>query len=646
MSWTSIDRYVKGKVEVYRASTLLYTLMPNDYLKSIEIVSSPVKAFFGYAMSQQTTITFIDKLAELAILEGDIVRPYIGIEDNGTITYIQKPDFIVGKVDRKQNGMDLIVEGYDLIEKAKEYKPSSLAINLPCNLEQYFNAVCAVLGCQGNYGGLINFTITELPNYDDNNTLRDILNDLAGACGCICYMSGTVATMKPLTASNPHTINKADYFSLTTGTPLTLTSVISSNPLGDNVESGSGIPQILNDNGFLVNRTDKGTILDSLRNAVYGLTVVPYELEWRGNPNVELGDCIKLESKNGTITTFYLSESMSYSGGLKASSNFDFTERDALHTNSSTIGERLNETIAKVDKLNKTIELRVEEAVDNNATIAELKLSVGQIQGTVADLEGDVIAQQTQITQTSNAITLEAQARSDADSELSSRITQTANSISSEVSDRESADNELSSRITQTANNISSEISNRQSADNELRSLINQQADSITLQVTQNVKSDIEDEYYAKQSSVDITANGIAISSTGSINLSSGAKFTVDASNFKVNSNGYLTSSGATLNSATINTATATNLTIKDGISLVASSNGAETINIDSSARYNGLINLGGNLKLYGGATGNVIYSNSGNFQVFTTSSGVSRIYLNGDYIESFDGLTGEAVFG
>lgn len=450
MSWTSIDRYVKGKVEVYRASTLLYTLMPNDYLKSIEIVSSPVKAFFGYAMSQQTTITFIDKLAELAILEGDIVRPYIGIEDNGTITYIQKPDFIIGKVDRKQNGIDLIVEGYDLIEKAKEYKPSSLAINLPCNLEQYFNAVCAVLGCQGNYGGLINFTITELPNYDDNNTLRDILNDLAGACGCICYMSGTVATMKPLTASNPHTISKADYFSLTTGTPLTLTSVISTNPLGDNVESGSGIPQILSDNGFLVNRTDRGTILDSLREAVYGLTVVPYELEWRGNPNVELGDCIELESKNGTITTFYLSESMSYSGGLKASSNFDFTERDALHTNSSTIGEKLNETIAKVDKVNQTIELRVSEAIENDSTVAELKLSVGQIESSVVELEGEVETAKSEMTQTATELT----SRVETAEGNASTALQTANSFETRISDAE--DN--ASTAIQTANSFSTRI--------------------------------------------------------------------------------------------------------------------------------------------------------------------------------------------
>ena len=590
MSWTSINRYVKGKVEVYRASTLLYTLMPNDYLKSIEIVSSPVKAFFGYAMSQQTTITFIDKLAELDIREGDTLRPFIGIED-GTITYIQKPDFIVRKVDRKQNGIDLIVEGYDLIEKAKEFKPSSLAINLPCNLEQYFNAVCAVLGCQGHYGGLINFTITELPNYDDNNTLRDILNDLAGACGCICYMSGTVATMKPLTASNPHTINKADYFSLTTGTPLTLTSVISSNPLGDNVESGSGIPQILSDNGFLVNRTDRGAILDSLRDAVYGLTVVPYELEWRGNPNVELGDCIELESKNGTITTFYLSESMSYSGGLKASSNFDFTERDALHTNSSTIGEKLNETIAKVDKVNQTIELRVQEAVDDNATIAELKLSVGQIQGTVADLEGDMIAQQTQITQTANSITAEAQARSEEDAEL--------------------------------------------------RSLISQQADSITLQVKEEVKSELDGEYYEKQSSVGITANGINISSSGSINMSAGAKFIVDATNFKVNSNGYLTASGASLSSSS-----ATNMTVYDYISLKDSSSGTESILIDSTSRYNGLINLGNNLKLYGSSNGAVIYANNGKFMVSTSTDGVSKITLNGTSITDFSSITGEAVFG
>ena len=71
MSWnsaiTAIDRYVKGKVEVYRDSTLLYTLMPNDYLKSIEIDRPSVKAFFGYAISQQATLELIDKNKELSI---------------------------------------------------------------------------------------------------------------------------------------------------------------------------------------------------------------------------------------------------------------------------------------------------------------------------------------------------------------------------------------------------------------------------------------------------------------------------------------------------------------------------------------------------------------------------------------------------
>lgn len=596
MSWnsaiTAIDRYVKGKVEVYRDSTLLYTLMPNDYLKSIEIDRPSVKAFFGYAISQQATLELIDKNKELSIQSGDRFICYLGVLDGDTIFYQQSADFFVEEVDRNANGVDLTVKGYDLIKRAEKKVFKDLTLSLPSNIQQVFNQVCAVLGCAGVFPTTApTFTVSELPNYNENDNLRIVLEDIAEALGCICFMSSDGAVLKPLTANNPYKINKANYFSFTIGESLTLTSIISSTPLEDNIQSGNGVAQIMNDNGFIVNRTDKATILDNLLDFVNGLTVVPYNLEWRGDPQLQMGDYIEVESKDGTIYTYYLGEKITYNGGMKATSNFELTYEDTLHTNSTTIGQRLNETIAKVDKINKTIELRVQEAIENDTTVAELKLSVGQIQGTVADLEGDVILQQTQITQTSNAITQEAQARSEEDAEL--------------------------------------------------RSLISQQADSITLQVKEEVKSEISDEYYEKQSSVGITANGINISSSGSINMSAGAKFVVDATNFKVNSNGYLTASGASLSSSS-----ATNMTVYDNISLKDSSSGTESILIDSTSRYNGLINLGNNLKLYGSSNGAVIYANNGKFMVSTSTNGVSSITLNGTTITDFSAITGEAVFG
>lgn len=220
----------------------------------------------------------------------------------------------------------------------------------------------------------------------------------------------------------------------------------------------------------------------------------------------------------------------------------------------------------------------------------------------------------------------------------STKIEQTAEAITAEVTARQEADTELGSKITQTAESITAEVQARKDADNALESKIEQQANSITLQVLETV----DGEYYAKQSAVEITADGIDISSTGSINLESGASFTVDSPNFKVNANGYLTASGATLPSAS-----ATNMTIYDELSFKESSGGTETIEVDCSTRYNGRMSMGGgNLNLYGVASGIVISSNGGNFQVFTTASGVSRIYLNGQYIESFDAITGTAVFG
>lgn len=217
----------------------------------------------------------------------------------------------------------------------------------------------------------------------------------------------------------------------------------------------------------------------------------------------------------------------------------------------------------------------------------------------------------------------------------------------------------------------------------------------------------LSEKYYSKQSSVDITSDGISISSDGSIELNAGASLTANSSTFSLDGNGNINTSGditcsgtltvsgdanitgslvadslstgstlswgsgnfsvnnegvmtaksatlssatvntATINSATLNTATANNLTINDSVSIQSS--GSNGITIDGTSRYNGYINLGDATKIYGVSTGAVIYSNGGNFQVFTTASGVSRIYLNGQYIESFDDISGgssTAVFG
>ena len=116
-----------------------------------------------------------------------------------------------------------------------------------------------------------------------------------------------------------------------------------------------------------------------------------------------------------------------------------------------------------------------------NGITTSFNVKLGEISTEIEDLDRGYSSR---ITQLSNSITSEVNARTSADSQLSSRITQNANSITSEVTARTNADSNLSSRITQNANSITSEVTARTSADNNLSSRITQNANSITSEVS------------------------------------------------------------------------------------------------------------------------------------------------------------------
>ena len=160
------------------------------------------------------------------------------------------------------------------------------------------------------------------------------------------------------------------------------------------------------------------------------------------------------------------------------------------------------------------------------------------------------------ITQTAESITAEVTRATGAESSLSSRITQTAEAITAEVTRATGAESSLSSRITQTAEAITAEVTRATGAESSLSSRITQTAEAITAEVTRAETA--EAGMYQKQSGIEITANGITLSSSSSgegqsssstvtigptgISLS-GASLTVAAGNFSVSSEGVVTAS-------------------------------------------------------------------------------------------------------
>lgn len=143
-----------------------------------------------------------------------------------------------------------------------------------------------------------------------------------------------------------------------------------------------------------------------------------------------------------------------------------------------------------------------------NGISTTFNIKLGEISTEIEDMDRGY---STRITQLSNSITAEVNARTNADSQMSSRITQNANSITAEVNARTTADGQLSSRITQNANSITSEINARTNADSQLSSRITQNANSITSEVTRatTAEGNLNSRITQTANSIQAQVNGI-----------------------------------------------------------------------------------------------------------------------------------------
>lgn len=129
-----------------------------------------------------------------------------------------------------------------------------------------------------------------------------------------------------------------------------------------------------------------------------------------------------------------------------------------------------------------------------------------------------------------------------------------------------------------------------------IQSRITQLPGEITLQV----EEDIKDDYYGKVSTVDITTDGIGISSTGSITLASGsdlilnsgAGFEVHSANFTIDSSGNVSLKGSIQSQSTLSGVTVSGGTISGGTINIGS--GKFKVNSDGSVSA-----CGGNFNIY-----------------------------------------------
>ena len=388
------SRHIKGSI-TYINNGNQYELAPDNNLKSFKIEkTSPNGKFFGFAVSQKITIEAIGIIDN--IQKGDKLIPSVGIKEHDEDLLL--PYFYVDTIEINKVNNTTTITGYDILHKADFINIGSLSFSYPMYISAYGRQVCEAFGAYGEFeeSGLL---LRQAPNFVGNESLREVLTALAETTGTICYVSQEDnIRFRTLRANLTDVLTADDYYNLSVGEITTLAKIASTTELGNNHTYGDeGFIQTLWENPFLtlLSESEITTIIDFIGSKVISLSNVDYNLDWRGCPAYEIGDYVILQDKEQNANyTYYLNETLEYNGGLKATSEWKAGDGDS-DVKPSRIGQILNKTSAKVDKVNQEIELlasKVEELDPGNMTeeIASIKLTTESITQEVSNFTSAV----------------------------------------------------------------------------------------------------------------------------------------------------------------------------------------------------------------------------------------------------------------
>lgn len=387
-------RYVRGRVELYSGSTLLATFKHTDFLKSfkVERVGESGK-FFGFGIIHKLNIKLLDTERKLDISTANTLDVAFGVGCDFIYPY---PIFHITEVNRDENTNELSITAYDALNTAGTYTVNDLTLPTEYSIETLIRACAVKMGLPLNImASGFDVLYPTGANFDGTETIREVLNAAAEATQTIYYLNNDFAlTFKRLDGSGAavYAITKDNYFTLDSGANRRLAIITHTTELGDNVsaETGnSGTTQYIRDNPLYNLREDIAALLETAIANVGGLTINQFNCKWRGNFLIEIGDKISLMTKdNKQVYSYLLDDVITYDGSFTQESKWSYTENnEETASNPATLGEALKQTFAKVDKVNKQIDIVAAQGEENSHSIAALQLNTDSIFTSVSKME-------------------------------------------------------------------------------------------------------------------------------------------------------------------------------------------------------------------------------------------------------------------
>ena len=388
----TITRSIKAKVEHYNGSTLKNTFFYNDFLQSINIDRTCEESkLTGFVVSQKATVKIIDRDNLFAFAVGEHLKIYF---DHGQGYICPLPNFYITESKKDKVKKEITLTAYDLITFEGEKHTVSEITGTSYTFSNFFARCKNVLGADGSVFSnvpsttetLFTYTYTEGANFNGNETIREALAAAAEATQTVIFMDyQNRIKIKRLSTTANITINADEYFTFEQSGSFEIGKFASITELGENVESYNfdGSTYYMRNNPFIELREDVATVLTEACMYWESHIFNMFQLKTRGNYLIEIGDMISVND----IGVYLLNDSLKYDGGLSQTISRNYKDNEQVNSNPSTIGDMLKMTSAKVDKVNREIELLIIEEDILKDKLASLQLTADDITARVESAE-------------------------------------------------------------------------------------------------------------------------------------------------------------------------------------------------------------------------------------------------------------------
>lgn len=410
----------RARVELYNGSALLNIYSDDDYLQgfNVERIGEDSK-FFGFGVCHKITVILGDYEGNVDLTGANLLEVEYGKDSDFIYTY---PYFIIDEITRDEATKEYTITAYDALTTAAAHTAAEL--ELPegeRTIRDYAVACARLLGLpfklEGVQDSSFNLSCVPAPNFEGTESVREVLNDIAEATQTIYYINSRwelVFKRLDKNGAAVATITNDNSMNVVVGETKTLTGITHATELGDNVNvttGEGGVTQYVRDNAFWELRDDIDLILDAAMANVSGggqpaqlgvarlgfarlgtaqssgMSNTAFYADWFGNYLLEVGDKIAVETEDGNVIYSYvLNDVIAYTGVVLEQTQWIYASGEDEGANSNKLGEALRQTFARVDKVNKQIELVVSERDSDREQLTQIQQTTDEVNIAVKEI--------------------------------------------------------------------------------------------------------------------------------------------------------------------------------------------------------------------------------------------------------------------